>query len=542
MYHVIAVYRKELIPHYKGNRFIEALPRSLSDEEWADFLTALPEFDPAQRAWPLDQRLKMIARLMDFMAPLERTIRLALALDTMIRDGYVGREPRTPEYIATLQRLYEAKQAGQILPSARSAPKNFSQRSSSFVGVSGIGKTTAMLRIFSWYDSAIYHPDLSIIQIPWLHIEAPPDGLSVKELGMTIIRRITEICPDAVPNQLKFGYRPTEAHIMNQAIRLMHLCNVGCLIIDDCQRLKFSGKGKKALLNLLIATSNELGIPVLFVGTSASIKLLGLDASSARRSSGGGFPPWNVLHATHDFEFKNRGEWEHFIHAFWPLQWLKNSTPLNREFSEVLYFYSQGLIDIALKLFFSVQIEAIFDGSEEITEQEIKKSWTNNFMIIDPMITAFREGDQKALEQYEDIVPVVTFNSLLKNISARYHVVRDPLLSLRPGDQHFADTVAKELVDRGMDVEDAAQIAEQLETQRTAKNTRESNKKVHAKVSVQTRTPKRTKTAEPKVTLPDMPPDDFRWAVRAAKEEGCSIFSKLQSMGAVFDFSASLEE
>ncbi|NUX99538.1 AAA family ATPase [Paraburkholderia youngii] len=541
-YIVTARYRTEDIPHYKGNQLIEALPRSPDTDEWHDFLWARPKFDPKQREWPPQQRFKMIARLLNFHVPLERHIRLAHAIDTIIREGYVGRVPRTASHVAILQQLYEARQAGHILRSDGMDEQDFAQRSSSFVGVSGIGKTTTLLRILDFYFPAIFHPELGVTQIPWLHVEAPADGTSVKGLATAIQRQLKALAPDAVPyKDISSRKYANETIMMNDTARLMHLCNVGLLIVDEIHRLKYDGKGKLNLLNVLVAASNELGVPVLFVGTSKASKLLGLDFSPGRRSVGSGFTPWNLLEATHNFEREERGEWEHFIEAFWPLQWLRKPTELNPELSKLMYAYCQGLVDIALKLFVAVQLEAIFDGSETITEQGIKRAWENHFTLIHPMIAACQSGDKTALEQYQDIAPI-EFELLLQQVKFQYQSPRDPSASLRPGDKNFAPAVANQLVSSGMEPHRALEKAKQVELKGKAKNVHEATKAALVGKTIPTHPSKRKAKADSAIANPDLAPDDYRLAIRAAREEGCSVFSKLRSMGALFDFDASLEE
>ncbi|WP_321945364.1 TniB family NTP-binding protein [Paraburkholderia sp. J10-1] len=476
----------------------------------------------------------MISQLQKFMVPLERHIRLAHAIDTMIKDGYIGREPRTAAHAATLQKLYEARQAGNILRPDGKDDQDFTENSSAFVGASGIGKTAILHRISRYYP-VTNHVELGWIQIPWLHIEAPPDGLSVSELATTIRRRIEHLAPEAT---MKVKARETESERMNSAARLMYLCNVGLLIVDEVQRLKVAGKGEKKLLNLLVAASNELGIPILFVGTSKAVKLLGLDFSSARRSVGGGFPPWNVLKASHSLEFKLRGEWEHFIVAFWRLQWLQKPVELTADLSELMYTYCQGIVDIALKLFFVVQIEAIFEKTETITAQGIQQAWQRNFSLIDPMLAAYRSGDKKALEHYEDITPIA-FESLFDNLRLRYQGPRDPDASACLDDSGVAVAMAKELVNQGRDTQLALQHTGHVDLKDAAGGVHEATKTA-VSANATSRGSLKRKAQPASSENPNLPPDDYRMAAFLARKEGCSIFAKLESMGAVFDFDAAL--
>ncbi|MBN3762324.1 AAA family ATPase [Burkholderia sp. Ac-20365] len=536
---VTARYIEQEIPQYKGNPLIEALPPLWDIDKWCEFLLQMPEFDPEQRKWPAGQRLCMLESLLNFLVPLDRHIRLACAVDCIIREGYVGRGPRTAHHVTVLQQLYEAKQSGHVLRPDGKDEQDYAQRSSSLIGVSGMGKTSSLKKILKRYFRVIEHPDFDgHIQIPWLHIEAPPDGMNAKELALSICRQIYHLRKDIAPlKEFPFHGYQTEPAIMNNAARLMHLAHVGLLVVDEIHRLKSIGTGKSKLLNLLVAASNELGIPVLFVGTSKSLKLLGLDFSPGRRSVGSGFMPWNVLETSRNFDPTSRGEWEHFITAIWKLQWLRTFTPLTEGLSKTMFAYSQGIVDIALKLFMAVQQDAIFDESEAITAQGIKNAWERHFVLVHPMIAALEAGDLKALETYGDIAPI-TISSLSAEARSLYHGPRDPLASLRPGDARFAPAIAAELVNRGFSVQCAFDRATQVAAQEKTRDVKEG---VKAAFTCHSRSGKRKYSEDSIAAKSPSSPADYRNAILAAKEEGCTIFSKLCDMGAVFDFDALLE-
>lgn len=199
VYVVKARYTPQRIPQYRGNPLIEALPPTASNEELVDMLFDLPEFEPSQRDWLTEERLQMVSQLSSFLQPMERHIRLARAFDTLIRSGYVGRAPSTPEHVAIFQALYEALKAGRAFKELLQDIDE-KQLSSSLVGMSGTGKTTAIRRIMRGYPRVIHHETHHIYQVTYLHIEAPHDGMSLKGLAGSIFRTIDRlvmrrICP-----------------------------------------------------------------------------------------------------------------------------------------------------------------------------------------------------------------------------------------------------------------------------------------------------------------------------------------------------------
>ena len=48
--------------------------------------------------------------------------------------------------------------------------------------------------------------------------------------------------------------------------------------------------------------------------------------------------------------------------ALWDYQWTKKEVPLTPEISDIMYEESQGIIDIAVKLYAMAQIRAIYSG------------------------------------------------------------------------------------------------------------------------------------------------------------------------------------
>lgn len=533
---VTAVYTKSRIPRFVDNPLVEALPPMLDDEGLIDALNDLPAFDVEQRDWPAHERIQMIAELSDCMVTLVRHVQLAWALDTLMRQGYIGRAPRTVSHTKVFQQLYEAQKAN--LPfSARPKQNATAQLSSSLLGIPGQGKTSSLTRILNLYPQVIYHPELDFFQITWLHIEAPSDGISTKGLALSIIRNIDKLIPDG-DYYTRYGKTSYSAEtLLNHAARLMHTHCVGMLVTDEIQNLKSAGTGMRRMMSLLVSASNELGVPILFVGTNGGAKVLGLDASPARRSVGHAIPSWSALKASGYLAAP--GEWEDFITAIWPFQWVKNETSLTQALSDLMFYYSQGIIDIALKLFSCVQWYCILSGEETITAQVIASVWETEFELVHPLINAFRSGDAAALERYPDIAPL-SFDQLRDNALNRYEGVRSRKGAVRPGHQKFVPTVAATLTAMGIEAELAQEIASSVEEEGKVKNLLDGAQAAIEKVKPP-KAAKKTKSKDGGKKATILSPDDYRNAIGAADESGTTVFTQLASMGALCDLEALLE-
>lgn len=519
-----AQYTEQRIPQYRGNPLIEALPPILDDEGWTERLFSMPEFSPEQRSWSTTDRMHMIAQLANFMLPLPRHIQLAHSLEVMIRQGYVGRKPRSTQAHKTLTQLHEQRVKGStfIVSQPISA-----QLSTSLVGVSGMGKTSTVKRILSNLPEVIYHPDLEIYQIPSLHIEMPYDGSSVKGIALSIFRKIDLLLPEANYAERYGSPRAGAETLMGHAARLLCLHQVGLLVVDEVQNLENSPKNRQSLMSLLVSASNDLGVPILFVGTNKARRILSLDFRQARRSIGQGLTYFDRLEKGSSEE---PGEWEDFMDVLWRFQWLHKPVPESAFLSDLLYDYSQGIVDIALKLFAGCQMRGMMDASEIITGQLIGDVARRELGMVEPMIDALRRNDIEALQLVDDIAPL-NIEQFIKNIHQSYSGKKVRGVSIRPENEQFAPTVSAALESLGFEPETAMDLAESVACE-GATNALDGVKKA---LSASNSGPKaKSSKAQKAPAKPvDYPPGDYRNALKPT--DGKTVFENLEELGMLPD-------
>lgn len=522
-----AKYSEQRIPRYQGNPLIAALPPSLDDSALADALMQSPDYEAEQRDWPVHERMQLVGGLSSFMVPLARHVELARTLDALMREGYVGREPRTAQHTLVFQQLYENQKAGRPFQGLRahSAP----QLSTSLIGISGVGKSTTVQRVLAMTPEVLHHPELGIWQIPYLHIETPHDGVSVKGLAHSIIRKIDALIPDAnYYETYAMRGKPSVETLMNHVARIMHMHCVGLLVVDEIQNLENAKKDKQSLMTLLVSASNELHVPIIFIGTNKARRVLGLDFRQARRSTGKGCAYWDRLGKG---TLEEPEEWDDFLGVLWKFQWVQIPTELTQPLSDVMYHYTQGIIDIAIKLFAACQWRAMLDGSEVLTAQLIDSVAKRELSMVMPMLEALRTNDLKALEAYDDIAPL-TFENMLRNAESQYVGKRLRGASTRSGTQNFVPAVAAALANLGVESEHAEQIAAAVEADGEAKNALEGTSLALKRLQP----PSKVKAAKTKWMLePVYEPGDLRNAIKLARTEGTNIYSQLQRMGVVCD-------
>lgn len=388
-----AVYLKQQVKLYQGNPLIEALPPVLSQDEAFDQLCYYPDYDESERDLPVHIRFHSISNLTQFFQPVYQHLDLEKRFSRLLRLGYVGRNPNTPEFNWQLNTAHE-------LMNEQKSEFKLQTTASSFtlMGFSGIGKTTAIERILSLYPQLILHKSpLNMIQIVWLKLNCPHDG-SLKSLCMDFFIKIDRLLDTNYFE--RFGSRRNS--ISSMVTRMGQIARVHCigaLVIDEIQHLMTAKSvNSQKMMNFFVTLVNEIGVPVMMIGTMKAKQILQSDFRQARRGSGQGDMVWEQMRKDED--------WDFLIESMWEYQWIQNKVELTSELNETLYEESQGIIDIAVKLFALSQGRAMNAGVETITPKVIRKVARDDLKLIQPMLNALRKGSEKELAMYEDIMPM----------------------------------------------------------------------------------------------------------------------------------------
>jgi hypothetical protein len=136
------------------------------------------------------------------------------------------------------------------------------------------------------------------------------------------------------------------------------------LVIDEIQRLNEASSGGAAkMLNFFGQMVNQFSVPVVLVGTFKALPLLSGEFAQARRSAGQGDLVWSNL--------PQDDVWDFFIEGVWHYQWTKSETPLTPTIRNALYQESQGIVDIAVKLYMLAQWAVIGQEDETISPELI---------------------------------------------------------------------------------------------------------------------------------------------------------------------------
>ncbi len=392
---VQAEYKEQVIYDYKDNPMIEALPDLIDDESVIDILSEYPYFNKEETKLDKIYRCHLVQRIFQYFQPLGIHLDLYNKFSIILRQGYISRNPITLAYVQRFNEGYK-----QILNNDYEL--KFKNNASGFtiVGVSGMGKTTTVNRILCSIPQVILHSKykdriLNMYQVTWIKLECPHDG-SIKALCLNFFKKIDNILNSNYLRKYGSGRLSANAMIPIMA-QVCRSVNLGVLIIDEIQNLNSAKSGgAEKMLNFFLNLINEIGVPIILIGTPSAIEILQSKFRLARRNSSMGVIYWDKL----DKDMN----WKLLIEGLWQYQWTKQYTELTDELSDILYEESQGIIDIALKIYAMAQIKSITSTkSEKITVNLIKKVSRENFKLIKPMLDALKTGNINKIAQYEDI-------------------------------------------------------------------------------------------------------------------------------------------
>ncbi|WP_163836302.1 ATP-binding protein [Spartinivicinus ruber] len=419
------------LAEYADNPLISALPPIMNTASVVKLLSKRPVFQESEKNLPGHIRVHAIARLTkDFFEPLSSHIVLERKLSILIRQGYLGRNPKHASFKKHLNNGYQ-RIVEKDLDAYMHDDVDSTASSMAVIGISGSGKTTTFNRLLKAYPKAIYHPEYNMIQIPWLKVDCPHDGTLTEfclSFFMALDRRLGT-------NYLKKygGSRKGIGYLITSAAQLSLIHAVGLLVIDEFQHLDLAkGGGEKKMINFLVKLVNTIGVSVVLIGTPKALPIFAGEFRKARRSAGEGSVFWDRM-------VKDES-WDDFISELWQFQWLKEPKPLTTIIRDTLYDLSQGILDIVVKLMCLAQARAILVGNEFITVDLLKQVYNDEFTTVHSMLNALRQGNKKKISEYGDLFMPEIEGKLLNTF--------DHLTAIKPEQHSRIDTGVPEETDK----------------------------------------------------------------------------------------------
>lgn len=348
--------------NYPENPFVEALPPILTEDELVLQLSTLPDYTDEERNLSTEKRLEKLNFIFDVYQPLPTTITLYHQIYHCLLTGF------------TQKNVYLNRQAPG--------------RSLTLIGISGIGKTTAVMKILGLIPQVIAHKSYHgqpffCKQINFLNVECPHDG-SVKGLCLSILGEFDRLTGT--------GYfeRATKSRLsvdgMVVQIRALSAC-IGLVVVDECQNIAGS---KPQILNFMTQLMNE-GVSMILLATPQFLPVLQQQFRLIRRAN------VFLLRTLPEEEF------ELLLDSLWRYQYTHKVVPLSADLRRFIREKSGGIPDIVAKICFYVQVDAIEQGTETFDLVSLQRSIHRHLEVVEDFIGKLQAQNTAQLLQYNDV-------------------------------------------------------------------------------------------------------------------------------------------
>lgn len=515
------------LPEYARNPFIAKLPPLKAQKAMYGDLLAAPLFDEKECGYPAYLRKHCIARLAKCFLPQARQVDLADRIALLLRQGYLGRDPLTHDYLRHLNNGYKRIEENS-LDATVSQPVQNTASSFALLGCPGVGKTLAVNRVLAQYPQTIQHDTpFSLVQIVWLRLEAPALG-SLKQLCLDFFQSIDTLIGTDYVKRYAIG-----ASVEQMLVHMAHVANLhalGVLVIDEIQHLRGSKVGAEPLMKFLVKLVNTIGVPVVPIGTLGALPILQGSFSQARRSTGLGSLLWDRM--------EPGPAWNQFLGKLWTYQWTHPRTDLSDELNAAIYDESQGVADLAVKLFMLAQLRLVGisemrkDASETLTPALIRTVAKEEFAMVAPMIRALRTNDPEELKKYDDLSSLsdhigVVLSRALNGQAPESMTAYAPVSAAEPATSRASiDAVLlSSLTSLGVAEDVAMQLIRETLAKESSGDPLVLMGRMAATLAASPPKLKRSKARPP--STPELPRDDLRRLVQAGRERGRSAYETL---------------
>lgn len=422
--HARRVYRARYTPAendtWLDNPLIEALPQLLTDDEFSRATRFFPPHRAELREHSNHARLMYVRRVLQFFAPMEKHVLLNQRFASIIRDGYVA---RNPIHDLGWSRLHDtlddlaAKLKYGVAPHEPPSALGFA-----IVGIGGIGKTVGVNAILRTYPKVLVHGAytdslgrehlLMRTQIVFLKLDCPSDG-TLKSLCLNFFQAVDRLT-GSTRYYHDYGFKGskqrTATEMLPDMARVAMLHSIGLLVIDEIQFLsKQKSGGSELMLHWFTELVNKIKLPVILIGTPRAEEILNAAFWQMRRNAGQGEGDWRRM--------LQGAEWDRFLRSLWRYQYVRHPSKLldivdgkgqpsrqvPDDLSDMLYQESQGIADFAVKMFMIAQERAINSGLECLTPEVIEVVAKDAFGKARQIIQAIKDNDAAALAKVDDV-------------------------------------------------------------------------------------------------------------------------------------------
>ena len=351
---------------YKGNPYIESLPKGRSIEEVIkDYnrIIVIPTYEELQSMDEYEQCdsvdiLDEFRTALPFHAVVEIEFRRALLR------SYKKREVLEDKNVDI---KYTMENQGMVSHNCLIS-SNYSDPALGFtlLGISGCGKSTGMNMLLDNYPQVIIHQPETwqrTMQIVYLHIHCPQNSnfnLLYRTIGRAFDRALGNLKP--VYEVLLTKGRDLGAKYSTLR-SLIEQFAVGMIILDEIELLDTKST-KETSFEMFMQLSNETGVAISVIGTMDAYTDIFSKRRTARRTG--------VLIEAGKY-CSNKNQFTKIVKNLTMFQWRKDIVSYDEKLVDALFEVTDGVISDLIEIYKHIQKDSIRNGQKDITSDYIGK-------------------------------------------------------------------------------------------------------------------------------------------------------------------------
>lgn len=361
---VDALYVKS--PVYRGEKYIEALPRPWGPEDVSRNYTQSVYVPPYEELCELDDYLKedTVNTLEDFRTVLPFHVFLENQFHTLLVGSYHKRHVVRDENFD----IHLTVRGEDIITHSKMKPRNISDPTPGFalLGSGGCGKSTGINMLISHYPQTIIHDKgtwQETVQIVYLIVHCPQNSnftLLYQQIGTAI----DEALGNFEPVYQKLFSRGDTAKRFDLLISLIQKFNIGCIMLDEIELMDLKST-KENSFQTFLALTNITGVAICVIGTMDAYQRFFADSRTSRRVG------VNLMANAYCYDIER---FKNIMKSLSLFQWGKVRTNFcSKEMIQAMYEASHGVICDIIQIYKILQKERARTIPSPYDSEAVKK-------------------------------------------------------------------------------------------------------------------------------------------------------------------------
>lgn len=395
-----------------ANPLVQKLPKFMNDYELATSLSNQPFFHIDWSTVPLVQRAMFLNQVKTTFCVTEISIRIASALQSLLWDGLLARNPCQPS---------QRRIVNEIAALSGNELKDLPWRSEftggiMIRGITGVGKSAAVNRFLSLLPTMIQHGEnssaqwIEFRQLVYLKVPMSSDG-SRGGFLMNCLYEMDEVLGTDYFTRHN-GKQWTVEKLLVNVLHYLALHRCGLLVIEEAQENNLSiSKFSRDFLTFFLRLMNH-GIPVVIIGNP--LAFLELDSFIQDVSR---FSEYGDFRINPIFDCKDEEWLEIWIPQLWGVSLLDQGDEAIENLAEIIWSFTAGFPRFLTRLRRESLRAAIQMNSLKLTREHIEVAWNSPPMRgVQEFIETFTSRDVNKLEKFKDL-PIDQIRSRWKQVN-----------------------------------------------------------------------------------------------------------------------------